>query len=72
MRSVFRAFEVEVGRQMGEGSFGIVYEGFIYKGICEYLSSSKLFQPEWLILALEVSVLSDGMIVLLFGTLITA
>jgi serine/threonine protein kinase len=29
---VFRPFEVEVGRQMGEGSFGIVYEGFIYKG----------------------------------------
>ncbi|KAG0587870.1 hypothetical protein KC19_2G197700 [Ceratodon purpureus] len=29
---VFRAYEVEIGRQMGEGSFGIVYEGLVYKG----------------------------------------
>lgn len=57
---------------MGEGSFGIVYEGFIYKGICDYLSSSKNFQSEWHLIALKISVLTDGMIGLLFDTLVTA
>uniref|UniRef100_A0A7I4A2V3 Protein kinase domain-containing protein n=1 Tax=Physcomitrium patens TaxID=3218 RepID=A0A7I4A2V3_PHYPA len=28
----FRAHEVKIGRLMGEGSFGIAYEGFIHKG----------------------------------------
>jgi hypothetical protein len=43
---------------MGEGSFGIVYEGLVYKGSCEYLSFSKLAQLEWRALNLEVLVLS--------------
>lgn len=32
--SIFCVYEVKIGCLMGEGLFGIVYEGFIYKGMC--------------------------------------
>lgn len=54
---------------MGEGSFGIVYEGFVYKGSGDHLRSNNLAQSVWHALVLKFPVLSDYWCGLLCGHL---